>query len=139
MQSKCENDRVVLRVNRHGVTHAAVLQDLLAALAGVAPILYDVVRQDRAQLFDRQGKVSADARQFRNQRARARRHGDAALLGDVDGRLADKRGVGQSLRCHQLPRQRFRFRRRQEVATLILELTPRFRLDGLIHHHRVGR
>ena len=81
VQPELENDGVVLRVDRHGVAHAAVLQDLLAALAAFAPVLHDVIRQNRAELLDRQREVAADALQLGDQRARARRHGDAAPSG----------------------------------------------------------
>ena len=139
VQPELENDRVVLRVNGHGVTHAAVLQDLLAALTAFAPILHDVVGEHRAQLLDREREVAAHPLKLCDQRAGAGRHGEAAFLGDVDGRLADKRGIRQSLRRDQLPGQRLGLGGRQEVTALVLELPLGLRLDGLVDDHRVGR
>ena len=73
VQAELENDGVVLRVDRHGVAHAAVAEDLLAALAAFAPVLDDVIGEDGAELLDRQRVVAADAFQLGDERARARR------------------------------------------------------------------
>ena len=73
VQSELEDDGVILRVDRHRVTHAAVAEDLLAALAAFAPVLDDVIREDGAELLDRQRVVAADALQLGDERARVRR------------------------------------------------------------------
>ena len=48
-------------MDRHGVSNAAVAQNLLAALASFTPVLDDVIRQDGAELLDRQRVISANA------------------------------------------------------------------------------
>ena len=62
LQAELEDDLLVLRVDRHRVAHAAVPQDLLAALAALAPVADDVEGEDRAELLDRERVVAADAR-----------------------------------------------------------------------------
>ena len=79
LQAELQDDLVVLRVDRHGVAHAAVPQDLLAALAALAPVLDDVVRKHGAQLLDRQRIVAADAVERRDEHPRVGGHRDAAL------------------------------------------------------------
>ena len=61
LQPELQDDVVVLRVDRHGVPHAAVPEDLDAALAPFPPVLDDIQRQHRAQLLDRERIVAADA------------------------------------------------------------------------------
>jgi len=61
LQSELEDHRLVLRMYGHRVAHPAIFEDLLAALAALAPAVHDVVRKDRAQLFDGKRMVAADA------------------------------------------------------------------------------
>ena len=79
LQAELENHLLVLRVDGHGVAHAAVAQDLFAALAAFPPVLDDIEGQDRAQLLDRQRVVAPDAVERRDQHPRLGRNRDAAL------------------------------------------------------------
>ena len=79
----------------------------------------DVIGEHRAELFERQREVAADALELGDERARVRRHRNADLLRDVDRRLADKRGIRQALRRHELLGKHVRLRRRKEIAALI--------------------
>ena len=67
----CEDHVLVARVDRHRVAHPAVSEDLLAPLAALLPVADDIEGQDRTELLDRQRVVTSDARQFRDQHARA--------------------------------------------------------------------
>src|SRR5687767_16014098 len=80
VQAELENDGVVLRMDRHGVTHAAVAQDVLAPLAAFAPVLDDVIRQHRTELLDREREVATHAPELSDQRACRGRNGDPYLL-----------------------------------------------------------
>src|SRR5438876_8979106 len=53
-QAEFQDDLVVARVDRHGVPHAAVAQDLDAAGAAFFPVGYDIEREDGGELLDRQ-------------------------------------------------------------------------------------
>ena len=79
------------------MTHPAVAQDLLAALAAFTPVCHDVERQDGTELFDRQGIVPADAGKLRDQDPRAWRYLDARLLGDEVAGRPTSAGLGS--RC----------------------------------------
>src|SRR5262249_61377889 len=85
--AELEDVLLVRRVDGHRVAPPAVPQDLLAALAAFAPVLHDVIREDRAELFNRQRVVASDTFQGRQQHAGRRRHGQAAFLRNVNRRL----------------------------------------------------
>ena len=52
-QSKLQDYFLVRGVDRHGVPHATVAKDLDTALTPFPPVLDDVERQNRTELFDR--------------------------------------------------------------------------------------
>ena len=140
VQAELEDDLLVARVDRHGVAHAAVAQDLLAALAAFAPVLDDVVREHGTELLDRERMVAADAFQLGEQRARPGRHLEADLLGDVDvADLPTSAGFGSRCGVTSALASASASRRVEEVAALRLELPAHFAVDGLVDDDRVGR
>ena len=132
VKAELEDDLVVLRVNRHRVAHAAIPEDLFAALAAFPPVFDDVVREHGAQLFDRQRIIAADAGERRDENARLRRHGDAALVRDINGGLSDERRIGQPLRRDEDARDRVYLSRVHEVGALRLEFALHLFGDRLV-------
>ena len=126
-------------MDRHGVAHSAVAKDLFTPLTPLAPVLHHVVRQNRAELLDRQRIIAADAFERRQQHARIGRNADPAFLGDRDGAPADERWIRQPLRRDEHPRQRIHFFFVQEVPTLAFKLALHLRRDRLVDDDRVFR
>src|SRR3977135_882957 len=105
-------------MDRHCVAHAAVAQDLLAALAALTPVLDYIEGEDRAALLDPPRVVATNAAQGRHEDARACWDGDAAFFRNDHGRLPNERGIWQALRRHEHARERLHFARVHEVAAL---------------------
>ncbi len=126
LEAELQDHIVILRMDRHRVAHSAIAQDLDATLAAFSPVLDDVPRQDRTQLFYRQGIVAADALQRRNQRTRSARYGDPDFLCDECGRSADQCRVRQPLRTDQRFRKQVDLTFVDEVRAFGLEAAARF-------------
>src|SRR5262245_11041144 len=94
LQSKLQDHVLILRMNGHRMTHAAVTQDLNAPFTSLAPVLDDIEREDRAELLDGKRVVTSDAVQRRDQRTCSCRDGDPGLFRDVVSSLPDKCRVG---------------------------------------------
>src|SRR5262245_58223141 len=115
-------------MNGHGVAHAAVAKNLLAALTTLPPILDNVERQDGTELLNRQGIVAAYSVERRNQQPGAGRNAYTTLLSNRRGRFPDECRIGKALGCDQLSCHRFHLTFQQEVRPLTQEL-----LLDLIH------
>ena len=90
-----------------GVTHPAVAQDLLAALAALAPVAHDIEGEDRTELFDRQRVVAADACQLaRSARGCRARTVDPACCAIYGGGRPTSAGFRQPLGRNEDRRQR---------------------------------
>ena len=116
---------------------AAVAEELEAALAALVPVPDDVEGEHRRQLFDRQGKVAADAGERRDEGARLGGDLDPRLLGDVGRRLAHDLGVGEALGSDDDPRYRRDLGIAQEVAAVLLHLGDHLVLDRLVADDRL--
>ena len=110
-EAELENDVVVAAVDGHRVAHAAVSQNLLAALTALTPILDNIKGEDRAEFLNRQREVAAHAGELRQKHTGPGRHLDPRLLRDVGGRAPDEGRVRQPLRADQDPPDRVDLRR----------------------------
>ena len=129
---------IVARVDRHGVPHAAVAEDLLAALAAFLPVGDDVEREDR-------GRASRSRADSRGRRLSVPRSGRACPAGTVMPAAcamtvagpADQRRIRQAVRPEQHLRDGVHLRRRHEVAAVLDELAPDFLDDRRVDDDRV--
>src|SRR5580765_144541 len=103
-------------MDRHCVTHAAVAQNLLAALAALAPVAHYIEGEDRTELFDRERVVAAHAVQLRDQHASAGPDLESCLLRDVGGGPSDEGRVWQPLGRNEDLRQRVALRGGQKMC-----------------------
>ena len=83
------------------MAHAAVPEDLLAALASLAPIAHDVKGQNRAEFFDRQWVIAAHPFEWRNE--------DACIVaGPGSGKTTLAHALAKAIRCPAICRDEFK-------------------------------
>jgi hypothetical protein len=122
-------------MDRHGVAHAAVAQDLDAPRTSFFPVGDDIEREDRRELLDRQRVIAADPVQLGNEHAGIGGDGDAGGLRDRGRRASHELGVRQPLRAEQGSADSLDLGVRHEVPALLHELAPDLVDDRCIDDH----
>src|SRR5215831_15207191 len=110
------------RVDTSRVSHAAVMQYLVAARSPALNTVFDIERQNRRQLLHRQREVAPYSADIGDQTARARGHADSRQAGDFFNRFPDDGRIQTPLRSSNYLRELIGFRLAKKISTLQFEL-----------------
>src|SRR5262252_6788398 len=121
------------------VTHAAIVQYLIAAPAPLFNPIDNIISKDRRELLNRKREVAANASYFGHQAACVGRHSDAGHLGNLCGWLTYYLRIETALWCDYQFGKSVRLRARQKTGALRDELSAHILFYRSIHDHSLLR